>query len=159
MAKVSTSGNSSGIQTLTDTTIPTTDGANIVSADYHYHVSFCLPANSGGNLKVYGAQVGYSKASDAVQSVYLPIVLNPEQTPTSTTLLITNQTGGSLTYTVYNTPQGNITCTIPNGATNQVCGTFTAGTYNFKAVAQCGQKVGQRTYKSGNDALTPFRCL
>lgn len=158
VARISTSGMTVGIQTLTDSTIATTDGASVVSADYHYHVSFCLPANSGNKIRVYGAQVEYSQTSGTVQRVYLPIMLKSEL-PSPTILLITNQTGGSLNYTVYNTPEGNITCTIPNGATNQLCGTFTAGSYNFKAVAQCGEKVGQRTYKPGNDALTPFRCI
>jgi hypothetical protein len=155
VARVSTSGQTSGIQTLTDATIGTTDRT---SADYHYHISFCLPANSGGNIRIYGAQVGYAQVSGTIRSVYLPILFKSEPPP-PTRLLITNQTGGALDYTVLNTPEGNINCTIPNGATSQLCGTFTAGVYHFTAVAHCGQKVGQRTYKPGDDALTPFRCI
>ena len=158
VARVSTSGTISGIQTLIDSTVTTVDGANVVSADYHYHASFCLAANSGGSIRVYGAQVSYSLADETVQRVYLPIVLKLQQPP-PTMLLITNLTGGSLTYYVYNTPQGNISCTVPNGAVNQLCGTFSAGTYSYRAVAHCGEKVGQRLYVPGNDALTPFRCI
>ena len=158
VARVSSTGVTSGIQTLIDSTVSTTGGANIISTEYHYHVSFCLSPNSGNSIRVYGAQVRYSLADETIQHLYLPIVLKSQQPP-PTALLITNLTGGSLTYTVYNTPQGNITCTIPNGAVNQLCGTFTAGTYSYRAVAHCGEKVGQRTYTPGNDALTPFRCI
>jgi hypothetical protein len=151
-----TSSDGGGIRALTDNTISTVDGANVVAANFNYQVSFCLPANSGANLNVYGVQVSYSLAGTTPNTIYLPIITKSE-TP-STALLITNQTGGSLNYTVFNTPQGNVTCSIPNGASNQICGAFTSGVYNYKAIAICGQKVGQRSYKAGNDALTPFRC-
>ena len=153
-----TSAGGGGIIALTDSTILSADGANIASADYNYHVSFCLPAGSGGMLKVYGAQVNFTPPAPTTYAVYLPALMAFNMVVVPTNLLITNQTGSALDYTVFGTPQGDISCTIPNGATTQTCGTFTPGTYNFKAVAHCGQKLGQRTYKPGDDALTPFRC-
>ncbi len=155
--------NSSGIVGLTgvqDSTILTTNQAHIVSSDHNYHVSFCLPANSGGQIKVYGVTLDVT-ISPNFSDLYLPLILSPvEIIVVPTSLLITNNTGADLIYTVFDTPEGNITCIVLNGAADFQCGnTFTPGTYNFRAVAICGEKTGIRTYRTGNDALTPFRCL
>lgn len=153
--------NSGSIQSLTDPSITATDGANVVADFYNYHVDFCFPANSFNNLVVYGAQVNYTPpAAPSNNNVYLPVVLKTVQVIPPTKLYISNNTGGGLTYTVFGTPEGNKSCNIPNGAQNQLCATFTAGTYNWQVVTICNPPTagGTKEYPPGDKFLSPFFC-
>jgi hypothetical protein len=153
--------NGGSIQILTDPSITSTGGANVVADFYNYHVDFCFPANSFNNLRVYGARVNYTPVgAPGINNVYLPVVLKTEPVIPPTKLYISNNTGGSLTYTVFGTPQGNKSCNIPNGAQNQLCATFTAGTYNWQVVTICNPPTasGTKEYPPGDKILSPFFC-
>jgi hypothetical protein len=146
------------IRALTVSPLPAKDQANIVAGAHNYHLNFCLPANRGDRFKFYGLKVVYQEATEPVTELYLP-TLAQSSLVSSTQLFLTNQTTGPLTYTVTNTPVGDINCTIASGASAQACaGPFIPGFYNFKTGAGCGQKIGQRTYRPGNETFLPFRC-
>lgn len=159
LAAVQSTGNSSSIQTVTDPSIFATSGANVVAPEFNYHVSLCLPAGSDFSIRVYGAQVIYSKKSD-LKNVYLPVVFKPDPNSLLSRVYVTNLSGGSVIYTILGTPQGNITCTVPNGAKKQFCDkAFTANTYNWKAQLHCGTLGPKpREFTPGNNYPADFRC-
>jgi hypothetical protein len=159
LAAVQSTGSSTSIQGLTDPSIFSGGGANVIAPGFNYHVSLCLPANSDFSILVYGAQVTYSSNS-GLSKTYLPLVLKPDPTLVQSRVFLTNQSGGTANYTILNTPQGNISCSVPNGAANFFCNkAFTSGTYNWTAQLVCGT-IGpkQKEFPPGNVYPTAFRC-
>lgn len=161
LGTVQTVNTNSSIQVLTDPSIFSNNGANIVAPEFNYQVSFCLPAGSDNTIFFYGAQVDYPlAAAPSPKNLYLPVVIKPDPLLLLSRVYITNLSGGPINYTIQGTPQGPITCNIPNGAVDQFCHKpFTAGIYTWSAQLVCGT-LGPKTrdFTIGDNRLTPFRC-
>lgn len=94
-------------------------------------------------------------ASPAAAQIYhLPLVFSP---PGIATLYIVNQTGGTLCFEVLNSGIGQ-KC-VTNGD-KKLYGTFTAGTYDWKATANAcsGTVSGKDTYIPGDNYTDTFVC-
>jgi hypothetical protein len=159
LAAVVSTGSSSSIQTLTDPSIFSDEGANVVAPAYNYHVDFCFPIGSGDDIRVYGAQVNYSAPA---QSIYLPIVLKaPAPVVPQTSLYIKNESGGVIYYyRIYDAPQGNFLAECPDNIQDGAevfCGTFTPGIRYVVTDGQCGPGSGNVSFPAGTCVRT-VRC-
>lgn len=163
LGRVTSSGSSASIQTLTDPAIVSDNGANTVSTvAVNFYVDFCFPNSATGtSLRLNAARVNYSAPANIT---FLPIVIKGiEEVGGPTRVYITNNTGGSLTYTIFNTPQGNISCVIANGANDVPCGNpFTSGFYDWLVVTVCDPPTASGTKKHfppPEKHLSAFFCI
>jgi hypothetical protein len=166
LARVMSTGSSSSIQIITDPSISTVDGANVVAPFYNYHVDVCFPPNSSFDIRVLGARVNYS---GEVSKVYLPILV--KEPPSNTRLYITNDSGGVIDYyRVFDAPGGTLLADCPTGIANGNtvdCGTFSSGTRHVVTDGECGPGSGNvdfpkgtctRTVRCGRDNPTTMVC-
>ena len=159
LAAVTSAGNSNSIQIITDPSITTDNGANVIAPDYNYHVDFCFPAGSAGDILVYGAQINYAPAaSPGAEKVYLPILMKASDT---TRLYIKNSSGGIIYYyKIYDAPGGKVLVNCPGNIQNGAkvfCGTFTAGTRHVVTDGSCGPGSGNVNFPPGTCTRT-VRC-
>ncbi len=159
LAAVVSTGSSTSIQTLTDPSIFSDEGANIVAPAYNYHVDFCFPIGSGWDIGVYGARVSYSVPA---QSVYLPIIIKALAPVVPTiSLYIKNESGSVIYfYRIYDAPQGNKLAECPSNVqpgAKVFCGTFTSGARYVVTDGGCGPGSGNVTFPPGTCTRT-VRC-
>jgi hypothetical protein len=168
LARAMSTGSSTSIQIITDPSITSDNGANVVAPFYNYHVDVCFPPDSFFDIRVLGARVDYSYPAD-VGKVYLPILL--KQLPSKTRLHIKNGSGGVIDYyRIFDSPGGTLLAKcptgIPNGATVD-CGTFNFGTRHVVTDGECGPGSGNvdfpegtctRTVRCGRDNPTTMVC-